>query len=149
MLRKISIGAQRHGRSYGLSFLLVSAIVTWPLAAPAQHLRSHADAARILTLPRVTVVDGAVTGELWNRSNHTVRDVQLFIRYTWLWDDERHPGKLDPGTSTYYTIAKEIAPGARLPFTFTPTPSLPKIAGGHFQTTVSVAGYTEIIPQTK
>jgi hypothetical protein len=56
-----------------------------------------------------------------------VRDVQLLIRYTWLWYNETKPGKDDPGTSTYYTLPKEIAPGARLPFSFktvaTVTPS--------------------------
>ncbi len=148
MMRKQSFGVQRRRQSYWLAFLLGWTIAAWPASTPAQHLRTHEDAEKILTITQLSVVDGVVSGAVLNRSNHTVRAVQLFIRYTWLWDDERHPGKIDPGTSTYYTLTKEIAPGAKLPFTFTPTPSLPRVGAGRFQTTVSVAGYTEIIPQS-
>jgi hypothetical protein len=131
------------------AFVLLWAIIPSAVTAPAQTLRSHEEAARVVTVGEYKVVDGVVSGEVWNRSPHLLRDVQLLIRYTWLWDDERHPGKTDPGTSTYYTLPKEIAPGARLPFTFSPIPPLSKVDAGRFQTTVSIAGYTEVIPQTK
>jgi hypothetical protein len=132
-----------------LAFVLLWALILWPVTAPAQTLRSREEAARVVTVGEHKIVDGVVSGEVWNRSPHLLRDVQLLIRYTWLWDDERHPGKTDPGTSTYYTLPKEIASGARLPFTFSPSPPLPKVNAGRFQTTVSIAGYTEVIPQTK
>jgi hypothetical protein len=101
-----------------------------------------------LSVEKVTVNDGVVSGEVFNRSTRLLRDVQLFIRYTWLWDDELKPGKADPGTSSYYTLQKELPAGGRLPFTFNPSPPLPKASGGHFETTVSIAGFTEVIPQT-
>ena len=90
-----------------------------------------------------------MAGEIHNRSAHVVREVQLFIRYTWLWDEEFKPGKEDPGTSTYYTLPKEIPAGGRLPFNYSPSPPLPKVSGGRFATTVAIAGYAEVIPQTK
>src|SRR5206468_13113019 len=82
-------------------------------------------------------------------SSRTVRDVQLFVRHTWLWDDERHPGKIDPGTSTFHTLQQEIPPGGTARFNLTQSPPLAKTAGGHFVTTVSIAGFTEVIPQVR
>lgn len=149
MIRNQSLGGHRQVPHGLRKIVLLWALILWPITAPAQTLRSHEEAARVVTVGEYKVVDGVVSGEVWNRSPHLLRDVQLLIRYTWLWDDERHPGKTDPGTSTYYTLPKEIASGARLPFTFSPTPPLPKVDAGRFQTTVSVAGYTEVIPQTK
>jgi hypothetical protein len=147
MIRKQITRNRRSSGNYSTALLLVWIILAWPIPGLSQNLRSHEEAARVVTVADVKVVDGVVSGQVWNRSSHLLRDVQLFIRYTWLWDDERHPGKIDPGTSTYYPLPREIAPGAKAPFTFSPTPSLPKIGGGRFETTVSVAGFTEVIPQ--
>jgi hypothetical protein len=134
--------------SYGF-FLIALIVVFVPHEVFSQNLRAREDVARTLALENVSVVDHAVSGEVVNRSPHTLRDVQLFIRYTWLWDNETKPGKEDPGTSTYYTLSKEIAPGGRLPFTFKPSPPLGKAPGGRFETSVAIAGFTEVIPQTK
>ena len=49
----------------------------------------------------------------------------------------------------YHTLPKEIAPGARLPFSFKPSPPLPQVTGGHFETSVAIAGFTEVIQQTR
>jgi|GEM_PF-471385 len=126
--------------------------VLW-LALPAsvrpQNMATREQIARILALEKVNVANGLVSGEVVNRAPHTVRDVQLFIRYTWLWDNETKPGSPDPGTSTYITLAGEIPPGGRLPFTFKPSPPLPNLSGGRFETTVAIAGFTEVIPQSR
>lgn len=118
-------------------------------AAPAQTVRERGDIAAVLTIENLSVQEGLVAGEIFNRSAHTVRDVQVLIRNTWLWDEEFKPGKDDPGTSVYYTLPKEIPAGGRLPFTYSPSPPLPKAPGGRFQTTVAIAGYAEVIPQMK
>ena len=121
----------------------------WPSLAPSQHIRSPEEIRRILTIEKLSVQDGVVSGEVRNVSSRTVRDVQLFVRHTWLWDDERHPGKVDPGTSTFQTLQQEIPPGGTARFSFTQSPPLAKAAGGHFVSTVSIAGFTEIIPPTR
>ena len=126
---------------------VILALIWLGAAAQAQKVRSEEKTARILALEKVTVRDGVVSGEVRNKANHTVRDVQLFVRYTWLWDDERNPGKVDPGTSTYYTLKETINPGNSISFIYKPSPPLPKIAGGRFDTSVKIAGFTEIIPQ--
>jgi hypothetical protein len=140
----------RGHRLTGLSALLSGAIfLGMPHTGLPQSVRTQEEISRILALEKVNVVDGTVSGEVYNRSSNTVRDVQLFIRYTWLWDNEMKPGKNDPGTSAYYTLPNEIPPGGRLPFTFKLSSPLAKMPGGRFETTVSIAGFTEVIPQTK
>jgi hypothetical protein len=127
------------------SVLLLHALpAAWP-----QSVKTQQDAERVLTIEKLTIKDHAVSGEVINRSARLLRDVELFIRYTWLWDDEMKPGKADPGSSTYYNLQKEIAPGGRLPFTFSPSPPLTQMSGGHYQTSVTIAGYAEVIPQSK
>ena len=94
--------------------------------------------------------DGSVSGVIRNNSKNTVRDVQLFVRSTFLWKNEFHPGKESPSVASYPTISGEIAPGGSLPFKFTPNPPLPKRMDGRFERpSVSVAGFTQVIPQSR
>ena len=118
-------------------------------SAGSQTVRERAEIAPFFAIEKLSVQEGVVSGEIYNRTSHTIRDVQLFIRYTWLWDEEFKPGKDDPGTSIYYTLPREIPAGGRLPFTYSPSPPLPKASGGRFETTVAIAGYAEVIPPTK
>ena len=118
-------------------------------SAGSQTVRERAEIAAVLAIEKLSVQEGVVSGEIYNRSSHTIRDVQLFIRHTWLWGEEFKPGKDDPGTAIYFTLPKEIPPGGRLPFTYSPSPPLPKASGGQFETTAAIAGFAEVIPQTK
>ena len=118
-------------------------------SARSQTVRERAEITSLLAIEKLSVQDGVVAGEIHNRSPHMIREVQLFIRNTWLWDEEFKPGKDDPGTSTYFTLPKEIPAGGRLPFTYSPSPPLPKASGGRFETTVAIAGYSEVVPQAK
>ena len=132
------------------SLLLGLILVSWPKLAFSQTVASHEQAGSVLTIDQVTVQNGTVAGEIRNKSKNIIRDVQLFIRYTWLWTDERHPGKDDPGRAFYQTVAGEIAPGGSLPFKFTPSPPLPKRSDGKFEgPSVSIAGFTQVITQSR
>jgi hypothetical protein len=103
-----------------------------------------------VAIDKVTVQDGTVAGEIRNTSKNTVRDVQLFIRYTWLWANEFRPGKDNPSEAFYQMISGDIAPGGSMPFKFTPSSPLPKRSGGKFaRPTVSVAGFTQVIQQSR
>jgi hypothetical protein len=147
---KMTPPASRRVRSSLLGCGLIALIlIGLPHSAAPQNVRERVDVSRLLAVEKVAVTDGAVTGEVINRSPHTIRDVQLFIRHTWLWDNETKPGKNDPGSSTYYMVPNEIPAGGRVAFRYKPSPLLPKVAGGNFITTVAIAGYTEIIPQTR
>jgi hypothetical protein len=137
-------------RTIFVSLLLGVLLTLSPKPSFAQNVASQEQAGSVLTIDKVTVQDGTVTGEIRNKSKNTVRDVQLFIRYTWLWANERHPGKDDPSVAFYPTMAGEIAPGGSMPFKFTPSPPLPKRSGGKFEgPSVSIAGFTQVIPQSR
>lgn len=129
------------------SMVIALVILSLPPEGQSQQVRSDEEVARVLAIEQLAVKDGVVRGLVRNKSDHAVREVQLFIRYTWLWADERHPGKTDPGTSTYHTLKETIEPRSTLSFTYKPSPPLPKIPGGHFDTSVTIAGFSEIIPQ--
>jgi len=139
----------KYSRLFG-GALMWSALFAAMLAhsAGSQTVRERAEIAPVLAIEKLSVQDRVVAGEILNRSPHIIREVQLFIRYTWLWDEEFKPGKDDPGTSIYYTLPKEIPPGGRLQFTYSPSPPFPKASGGRFETTVAIAGYAEVIPQS-
>ena len=143
------IDLPRSIRMIAVAAALALSLTFLPSAARSQKVRSDEETARILAVEKFAVQDGVVTGEVRNKSNRAVREVQLFVRYTWLWDDERNPGKIDPGTSTYYTLNETINPGSKTSFIYKPSPPLPKIAGGRFETSVKIAGFSEIIPQNQ
>src|SRR5262245_32673172 len=131
-----------------VSILLGLILALWPKPSFAQMVASQQQAASVLAIENSAVQDGTVSGVIRNKSPNTVRDVQLFIRYTWLWANEFHPGKDNPSEIFYQTVSGDITPGGSLPFKFTPSSPLPKRSGGKFaQPTVSVAGFTQVISQ--
>jgi len=116
----------------------------------AQNVDTQAQAGSVVTIENLSVQDGGVSGAIRNKSPNTVRDVQLFIRYTFLWKNEFHPGKESPSAAFYPTVSGDIAPGGSLPFQFTPSPPLPKRSDGKFeQPSVSIAGFTQVIQQKR
>jgi hypothetical protein len=133
-----------------VSLLLGLILASWAKPAFAQMVASQQQAASVLAIENLAVQDGTVSGAIRNKSPNTVRDVQLFIRYTWLWANEFRPGKDNPGEAFYQTVSGDIAPGGSMPFKFTPSPPLSKRSGGKFaQPTVSVAGFTQVIQQSR
>jgi hypothetical protein len=133
-----------------VSLLLGVVLAPWPKPSFSQTVASQEQAGSVLAIDKVTVQDGTIAGEIRNMSKNTVRDVQLFIRYTWLWSNEFHPGKDSPSEVFYPTVSGDIAPGGSMPFKFTPSPPLPKRTDGRFaRPTVSVAGFTQVISQSR
>jgi hypothetical protein len=134
-----------------VSLLLGLILVLSPKPSFSQMVFSQQQADSVLKIENVAAEpDGSVSGVIRNNSKNTVRDVQLFIRSTFLWKNEFHPGKESPSVASYPTISGEIAPGGSLPFKFTPTSPLPKRTDGRFERpSVSIAGFTQVIPQSK
>jgi len=114
----------------------------------AQTVASQNQTGSVVTIENLSAQDGGVSGAIRNKSPNTVRDVQLFIRYTFLWKNEFHPGKESPSAAFYPTVSGDIAPGGSLPFQFTPSPPLPKRSDGK-QPSVSIAGFTQVIQQKR
>ena len=138
-------------RNLDFVVLLLGVILAlWPRVGTAQTVATREQAESVLAIDNVTVQDGTVTGQIRNQTKNTVRDVQLSVIYSWLWTDERHPGKDNPGAAFYPTLAGEIAPGGSMPFKFTPSPPLAKRTDGKFETpAVAIAGFTQVISQSR
>ena len=115
----------------------------------SQTVFSQQQADSVLRIENVVAQpDGSVSGVIRNNSKNTVRDVQLFVRSTFLWKNEFHRGKESPSVASYPTISGEIAPGGSLPFKFTPSPPLANRADGRFERpSISIAGFTQVIQQ--
>ena len=113
----------------------------------AAMLATAEQAAEVVTIRNLTVKDGQVSGELVNNSSNTLRDVEVLIRHSWLWKNEFRPPRDDMGVAVYYTVAGEVAPRDSKAFSYQPSPPLPSRTDGSYETAVSIAGYTEIIPQ--
>ena len=138
------------GTSWQTYILIGFTFFVFPSEGFSQNVRVREEIARLLPIEKLSVSpDGAVAGEVVNQSPNTMRDVQLLIRQEWLWANEFKPSKDDPSRATYVTLPQEIPPGGRLPFSYKPSPPLPKAAGGRFITSVAIAGLTEVISATR
>jgi hypothetical protein len=134
----------------GAVFVLILLLPLLNANGAAQTVRSKDEVARIVSIEKLSVKeDGTVSGEVNNKSPHTLRDVEILVRNTWLWENEFRPGSNDPSAAHIYRLPEEIPPNATVPFTFSPSPPLAKVSGGRFVTSVSVAGFTEVIPQKR
>jgi len=119
-----------------------------PALTAADIVGSAAEqAAQSVAVRNVTSQHGVVSGEIVNYSPRTLHDVELLVRHVWHWKDEFRPGNDNPGTASYYTVVEEIPPGGSVPFTYRQLSPLASRADGQFETMVSVAGFTEVIPQ--
>lgn len=102
---------------------------------------------RTVDVKDVHVNGDQVSGKVVNNSGKPVRDVQLLVKYVWLWNDELNPGTDSPGRAEYETLPGELAPGESKEFTYRPDLPLPNRKDGRFEPSVEVAGVTEITPQ--
>lgn len=109
-----------------------------------KELVSPSEVASAVRVSDVQARDGVVTGRLVNASRTPIRNVELLIAHTWLWNNERHPGTDSPGRTDLYTFSGEIPPQAQMPFTYNVSPPLPQRDDGRFQTDVQVVGFAQV-----
>jgi hypothetical protein len=98
-----------------------------------------------VTVRNVKVQDGAVAGEVVNSSPNVIRDVQLLIRSTWLWKNEMKPGEDSRSDAVFYNVEGEVPAGGSKPFTYRHSSPM-KEDGGKFEVSVTVAGFTQLVP---
>ncbi len=122
-------------------------ILSLPLhgATAAAAVVPSSEAAQTIVINDLTVRDGSVSGTVVNKSSATVRGVELLLRQTWLWNNERHPGTDSPGRTLPFTLRGDVAPNASAPFTFQ-TPPLDQRSDGRFVTTMDVISFSEVGP---
>ena len=115
-------------------------------SASAQTVVSVKQSDEIIEVRNLTSTDSVVSGEVVNRSRREVRNVELLIRHMWQWKNEFQPGSDDLGTASYYTIERTIPAGATVPFTYRQRAASTVRTDGQYETVVSVAGFSEIVP---
>ena len=113
-------------------------------AAAEVVVASQQQAAQALSVRDVKLRGDAVSGVLANESSSPVRDVGLLVRYTWFWNNERHPAGNNPGRADLYTVTGPIPPGGSVPFTYRTAEPLPERSDGHFGPAVEVVSFTEL-----
>jgi hypothetical protein len=133
------------------SIVLAAGLVLRGSAAPAEVVVSSTKVVpddRVsgsVALRDVEVNGGDVSGVLVNTtSGKDVRDVELLIRYDWLWKNEFRPGEDSPSRAVYFTVPARIPPGGQAAFTYRVDPPLPVRSDGRFQTSVEVSGLVEV-----
>jgi hypothetical protein len=102
--------------------------------------------ARDVAVRNVEVDESSVSGTVVNNTDKVLRNVQLMIRRSWLWDDEFHPGSNDPSRTEYYTVPQDVPPGGQVPFTYRSDSPVLDDRGGHFVTDVKVASVVQFAP---
>jgi hypothetical protein len=127
---------------------LTFALIVSPTPIPAQvKIASNEAGASAVEIRNVTSTNDMITGEVVNKSKYNLRNVELLLQYHWLWANEMHPGTFSQGRSVYLTINQEIRPGERAHFEYRPDPPLSSRADGHYMSEVSLAGFSQVIPQ--
>jgi hypothetical protein len=114
-------------------------------ATAKSNVVPSSEAGQTIVINDLTMHEGSVSGTIVNKSSATVRGVEVLLRQTWLWNNERHPGTDSPGRTLPFTLSGDVAPNASAPFTFQ-TPPLAQRSDGRFVTTMDVTGFTEVGP---
>jgi len=124
---------------------LLLTLAAGALRPKARDHRAERHAEQVVAVRDVRVRDGGVvSGLIVNDAATPLRDIKLLIRYQWVWKDERHPGRNNPGRVAYHTVYNEIPPEVSVNFTYRPNPPLPDRQDGHFETSVEVVGWVEV-----
>jgi hypothetical protein len=111
----------------------------------ASAVLSPSQVAQTIVIKDLPVRGDLVSGVVVNTSAARIRGVQLLLRQTWLWNDERHPGTDRLGRTLPVTLHTDVAPNGSAPFTFQ-TPPLARRFDGRFVTTMDVTGFMEDEP---
>jgi hypothetical protein len=108
---------------------------------PPQVVRSvDMNAAVSLTID--VSADGTIEGAMKNNTERKIGDVEVLVEYAWIWARDFANPDDNPGWSMTYTLPVELAPGASVPMSLTPTRPLPDRDDGHFLISAKVVGYT-------
>lgn len=146
MTRFSAVSLLAGGAGLGLVMCAPPARAEPVVVSPETVVVSPDQLSRAVIVQDVRVRGDEVSGKVVNNSGKPVRDVQLLVKYVWLWNNERKPGTDSPGRALYETLPGELAPGEAKEFTYRPDEPLPHRSDGRFEPKVEVAGVTEITP---
>ena len=131
-----------------LSIAVLALILCQPVIFAQERIASNEVAANVVEIRNVVLNKDAISGEIVNKSPYPLRNVELLLQYHWLWTNETKPGAISPGRSVYVPVNQEIRPSERATFSYTPDPPLPLRADGRYMPEISLAGFSQVVPQT-
>lgn len=97
-----------------------------------------------ISIVDLRTTNSLIEGSLVNNSDLEVKDVHLLVNHSFLWKNERNPGRNNPSRTEYYKVLKPIPPGATMAFEHHLDPPLPKRNDGRFVTSVEVTSFAEV-----
>jgi hypothetical protein len=128
----------------GLFHLIVlGCLVLNSTMASADEVVGTARLLSAATVENIAYTDNSVSGQVVNRSNKRLENVQLLVTYAWLWADDRRTGESGPGFSAYHALDDAIAPNAAVSFTYPHKSVQAERSDGEFLPSVRIVGFTE------
>lgn len=110
---------------------------------PAERVVARGSVEDSVSITDLRTSDALVQGTLVNSSDTQVNDIHLLVNHSFLWKNERNPGRNNPSRTEYYRVVKPIPPAGAMQFEYRPDPPLPKRTDGSFMTTVEVVSFFE------
>ena len=110
--------------------------------AVADRVRPQTQIERAVWLEFEVLPGGIIEGELINTTEQRVNDIEVLVRYAWIWHNDFAIGDDDPGWATTYVFPIDLEPGQSSPLTIPPTRELTTRDDGHYSISAKVMGYT-------
>ena len=126
--------------------LIIAFMLLTSASASAQTVISAKQSGENIEIRNLSFNDNVVSGEIVNHSRYEVRNVELLIQRIWHWKNEFRPGSDELGTASYYTVETRIPAGAAVPFRYRQPVASTARTDGQYETMVSLAGFSEIVP---
>lgn len=127
---------------------LVSLVLLLPLSplrvgaqttvVPETNVRQQVEIRDLLDAPE------RVQGVVVNNTEAALRNVVLFVSYSWRWNDERNPGEDLMSFGDRIEIQGDIPPGGSAGFAYMPTRSLSDRTDGYYQIDVTVRSFKKV-----
>ena len=133
-----------HGKII-VTLLFIS--LAWPGPSSAQeivdkHVLQQRVIERAVTFLYEVSEDGTIEGELLNTTADRVTDVQVLVRYSWVWTRESNIERDDPSWANTFTFPVDLKPGDSSPLSIPPLRDIISRDDGKFLISAKVMGYT-------
>jgi hypothetical protein len=121
-----------------LGLLVTEAAAQSATVLPESAVRQQVEIRDLLDAPE------RVQGVIVNNTDAVLRNVVLFIAYSWRWNDERNPGQDTMSFGDRIEIAGDVPPGGSAGFAYMPTRMLSDRTDGFYQIDVTVRSFKRV-----
>jgi hypothetical protein len=123
-------------------FILLSLMST----ATADNVITQDVAAHKVEVRNVSVKGNITSGEVINKSQHAISNIEVLIQYHWLWKNEFKPDDESRGKAIFVALDKELRPGESATFAVPVDMPAASRDDGYYMTVLTLAGFTEVLP---